>query len=198
VRTSLVVGIVACVVSAALLVCGGATWAAVELLDSGDGGGGKVDRPSLAKSVEVTDRKSLGRGHSDDRVPYPHRPPVGGPHHPAWQDCDSKVYDAPIADENAVHSLEHGAVWITYRPDLDRAQVDKLAARTKKVSYIMVSPYQDLDSPVSLQAWGYRLKVPDADDPRIDEFIERYRLKGVEPGAPCTGGRTTTGTTPGY
>jgi hypothetical protein len=43
-------------------------------------------------------------------------PPAGGPHNPSWQNCG--FYDELVRDENAVHSLEHGAVWITYQPDL--------------------------------------------------------------------------------
>ena len=48
---------------------------------------------------------------------YPTSPPAGGAHDAAWLDCG--VYDEPIRDENAVHDLEHGTVWISYRPDLD-------------------------------------------------------------------------------
>ena len=82
------------------------------------------------------------------------------------------VYDAPIANEHAVHSLEHGAVWITYRPDLPADQVAKLKAKVQGKEKMMLSPYDGLDKPISLQAWGYQLKVDNADDGRIDEFIK--------------------------
>ena len=59
-------------------------------------------------------------------VELPVVPPVAGEHNAAWQNCTGNVYDAPIANEHAVHSLEHGAIWITYRPDLARRAGRKL------------------------------------------------------------------------
>ena len=59
-----------------------------------------------------------------------------------------------------------------------------------------MSPFAGLDKPISLQAWGYQLKVDNADDGRIDEFISALRQNAPsEPGATCTGGITATGTT---
>ncbi len=55
-------------------------------------------------------------GHSPDPIVYPQIPPVGGIHNPTWQTCT--FYDRPVSSEAAVHSLEHGAIWVTYRPDL--------------------------------------------------------------------------------
>jgi hypothetical protein len=107
------------------------------------------------------------------------------------------VYDAPIANEHAVHSLEHGAVWITYRPDLPKDQVDKLAAKVRGKEFMLMSPYEGLDSKISLQAWGYQLKVNSATDGRVDDFIKALRKNAtMEPQAGCSGGITATGTTP--
>lgn len=125
------------------------------------------------------------------------KPPVGSTHNFNWQNCMGDVYDAPIASEHAVHSLEHGAVWVTYRPDLPAEQVGKLAEKVRGNEFTMMSPYEGLDKPISLQAWGYQLKVDNADDGRIDEFISALRQNAtIEPGAVCSGGITATGTTP--
>ena len=51
-------------------------------------------------------------------------PPAGGAHNNTPQQCD--VYTLPIRQESAIHSLEHGAVWITYQPDLPADQVEAL------------------------------------------------------------------------
>jgi hypothetical protein len=126
-------------------------------------------------------------------------PPVAGPHNEAWQNCQGTVYEAPIANEHAVHSLEHGAVWVTYNPDtLPADQVADLAGMVQQGGdRLMISPYPGLDAPISLQAWGYQLKVEDASDPRINEFIRILRSNAtLEPNATCGGGITTTGTTP--
>ncbi|MEK8110503.1 DUF3105 domain-containing protein [Micromonospora sp. M12] len=64
---------------------------------------------------------------------------VGGSHNTAWQNCTGDVYDAPIAAEHATHSMEHGAVWITHRPDLPAEQVQRLAERVRGVDYMMLS-----------------------------------------------------------
>lgn len=137
---------------------------------------------------------------SADHVPGPQTyktsPPVGGNHNVKWQNCQGMVYDAPIPKEHAVHSLEHGAVWITYRPDLPAAQVSKLSDKVKGKDYMMMSPYEGLDKPVSLQAWGYQLKLDSADDSRIDEFIKALRVQAsMEPTAGCASNQTSTGNT---
>ncbi|GHJ05987.1 hypothetical protein TPA0907_03540 [Micromonospora humidisoli] len=139
-----------------------------------------------------------GGQHQQGAIKYDVLPPVAGPHNPAWQNCMGDVYDAPIANEHAVHSLEHGTVWITYRPDLPADQVSKLRGKVQGVEKAMLSPFEGLDKPISLQAWGYQLKVDNADDSRIDEFIKTLRVNAsVEgPNANCGQGITATGTAP--
>jgi hypothetical protein len=134
------------------------------------------------------------RAHANGTVTYAQTPPIGGKHNPVWQHCMGDVYTAPVANEHAVHSLEHGAVWVTYRPDLPQAQIDELAAKVRGKSYMMMSPYPGLDRPISLQAWGYQVKVDSASDTRIDEFIRALRQNASqEPGVGCDRGITEPG-----
>ncbi|MFJ6198527.1 DUF3105 domain-containing protein [Micromonospora sp. NPDC092111] len=145
------------------------------------------------------DKKLVQGGqHQQGAIKYDVLPPVGGPHNPAWQNCMGDVYDAPIANEHAVHSLEHGTVWVTYRTDLPADQVAKLKSKVQGVEKTMLSPFDGLDKAISLQAWGYQLKVDNADDSRIDEFIKTLRVNAsVEgPTANCGEGITATGTAP--
>ncbi len=126
------------------------------------------------------------QSHEWGPLTYAVNPPVGSSHNFNWQNCMGDVYDAPIANEHAVHSLEHGAVWITYRSDLPADQVEKLASKVRGNEYMMMSPVDNLDKAVSLQAWGFQLKVDEADDSRIDDFVSALRLNAsVEPGSTC-------------
>jgi hypothetical protein len=116
------------------------------------------------------------------RVRYEFSPPFGGRHDGVWASCTGVVYPEAIRTENAVHSLEHGAVWITYNPDeVDTDAVALLAERVDGVDYTLMSPYPGLDHAVSVQSWGHQLKVDRADDPRIDQFIAATR-QNVETG----------------
>lgn len=124
------------------------------------------------------------------RVAYDKSPPFGGPHDQIWATCTGIVYPQPLRSENAVHSLEHGAVWITYNPDtVNAAQIATLGSTyvTNK-PFMFMSPFPGLDSAVSLQGWGRQLKLSDPTDKRIGEFIAAVRGNSAinpEPGATC-------------
>ncbi|MFN2346302.1 MAG: DUF3105 domain-containing protein [Dermatophilaceae bacterium] len=143
----------------------------------------QASRPSL----EAVQSFTVEAAHVETPVSYPQGPPVGGEHSPVWLNCG--IYDQPVPNENAVHSLEHGAVWVTYRPDLSPAQVAQLRDALPD-TYAILSPYPDLTSPVVASAWGKQLALTGPDDPRLDAFIGAYRQgpQTPEPGALCTGG----------
>ncbi|MFF7436512.1 DUF3105 domain-containing protein [Streptomyces sp. NPDC008122] len=141
------------------------------------------------------DPKKLGRNHVQTAVKYDMKPPVGGDHNPVWMNCDGVVYDKKIADVNAVHSLEHGAVWVTYNKQASQADVKKLADKVGKTKYSLMSPMDDQAGAIMLSAWGKQVTVDNADDPRVDAFFTKY-VQGPqtpEPGAACTGGLDASG-----
>jgi hypothetical protein len=133
----------------------------------------------------------LARDHQIGPLSYPQTPPVGGIHNPVWQNCG--IYDQPVGNENGVHSLEHGAVWITYRPDLAAADVEKLRALVHNHVQILLSPYPNLPAPVVASAWGLQVQMQDVSDPRLPLFITRYENGPQTPelGATCSGGTGT-------
>jgi hypothetical protein len=144
-----------------------------------------------------SDASITARNHKPGVLTYKTSPPVGGDHNPRWENCMGDIYAQPIPNEHAVHSLEHGAVWLTYKQGMAADQVDKLKTKIQGKDYTLMSPYPNLDKNVSLQAWGYQLKVDSVDDPRIDEFIRALRTNAtVEPNAACSSGVTVTGSTP--
>ncbi|MFI6640111.1 DUF3105 domain-containing protein [Streptomyces sp. NPDC050504] len=136
------------------------------------------------------DAKKLGRNHVQQAVTYPMKPPVGGDHNQVWMNCDGDVYEKPVPDVNAVHSLEHGAVWVTYNEKAPKADVKKLGEKVEKTTFSLMSPVPDQAGAIMLSAWGKQLTVDSADDPRVDQFFTKY-VRGAqtpEPGAPCTNG----------
>ncbi|WP_225097119.1 DUF3105 domain-containing protein [Streptomyces sp. CoH27] len=164
---------------------------------SGSDGGSKGGGPAgdsghftTGKDGVQTWSGTLSRTHVTTRVSYPMHPPVGGNHNPVWATCDGTVYTKPLQDENAVHSLEHGAVWVTYTSKASKADVDLLAAKVKKTPYSMMSPYENQAAPLMLSAWGRQVAVKSASDPEVDKFFTAY-VEGPqtpEPGAACTSG----------
>lgn len=118
---------------------------------------------------------------------YEMNPPAGGPHWGAWLNCGE--YTEPQENERAVHSLEHGAVWVTYNPDqISGAGLKALKDRLPN-TFSILSPYPGLESPVVASAWGAQLALTGVDDERLDGFIASYWKSGTAPelGASCTG-----------
>ena len=155
------------------------------------------DKSSLKYAeTQISDLQSF-RDQKKDHQPGPqsypdsaNTPPVGGDHNIDPQSC--QVYTAAIANEHAVHSLEHGAVWITYDPKKASADdIKTLKALVDGDPSRMMSPYPGLKSAISLQAWGERVFVDKASDGRVKEFLKLF-TKG--PQAPERNG-TCVGTT---
>jgi hypothetical protein len=147
--------------------------------------------PTVPTLDGVVVYRNLSRGHSEAPQTYEQTPPAGGVHSAVWQNCG--IYDQPIRNENAVHSLEHGAVWIAYQPDLPATIIERLRGLARNHTHVLVAPYPNLPEPVVATAWGIQLPLNDAADARLPLFISRYE-KGPqtpEPGAVCTGGTGT-------
>lgn len=136
------------------------------------------------EGVEVFENTAT---HVEGTVDYPQSPPAGGDHNAVWLNCG--IYDQPQVNENAVHALEHGAIWVTY----DAAAVSGDELNTLKAqlpsTYVVLSPYEGLDSPIVLSAWNHQLKLDSASDERIPQFFEEYwrNQNAPEPNAACTG-----------
>src|SRR6266536_3501798 len=158
--------------------------------------------PAAAAIKGVTYKAEDDRNHQDGVVQYDSSPPIGGTHSPIPADCTGTVYPNAIANETAVHSLEHGAVWITYKPGLAKAEVDKLSKLVSGQDRMLMSPYPGLKTNVSLQSWGYQLFVDSASDPRIGQFIDALRFNPKttpEPTATCSNPTfKTSPSTPGH
>ncbi len=132
-----------------------------------------------------------GGDHTTDTVHYAQTPPAGGPHDPQWQDCG--VYTRQIRNENAVHALEHGTVWVTYRPGLSQRDIQSLgtalgAVKSKKT---ILSPFAGLPAPVVVTVWNAQLDLTGAHDSRLPIFLGFYGDGHTAPEAAfatCAGG----------
>jgi hypothetical protein len=120
-------------------------------------------------------------------IEYDRQPPTNGDHAPIWQNCG--FYGKPIQDRYAVHSMDHGVVWITYRPDLSADQVDELRPYGEEV-YVIVSPYPGQDAPVIATSWRVQLELNGAGDPRLRKFVDQFRISEI---APLSGNRCVSG-----
>jgi Protein of unknown function (DUF3105) len=153
------------------------------------GGDPHTDNPAL-KAVQTFDY--VGAQHTTDPVTYAQTPPAGGPHDPQWQDCGT--YTQQLRNENAVHSLEHGTVWVTYRPDLSSADVATLQSALDAVKdhKTILSPYPGLPAPAVVTVWNAQLDLKSASDPRLATFIQVYGDGHTAPEAAiasCAGGK---------
>jgi hypothetical protein len=159
---------------------------------------GAIDR---FRAWDVTDHTNEYFGkdefvgqHPDGPVLYEQVPPVGGPHAGMPQAC--QFYSQYIRNENAVHSMEHGAVWITYQPDLPEDQIEDLKELATQ-PYVLVSPYPGIPTPIVVSAWGHQMSLDSFDEEKINAFREKYgnsRDYTPEFGASC-GTRLTEVTT---
>ncbi len=108
---------------------------------------------------------------------YNSNPPTSGPHAGPvpWG-----FNEEPIRDEDVIHNLEHGGIWITYK-DLDEDSINLLReiARRNALS-VVVSPRAENDSPVSLSSWGRLQNLDTVDVDAINEYIRKNKNKSPE------------------
>lgn len=184
-------GTIAAIVAVVLLAGGVFTYAFTQINEK-EKWIASEDNPDPSVNIEGVARETYEQGQhvtGEQRVAYDQSPPFGGPHDQAWAACNGVVYETAVRNENMVHALEHGTVWIAYNPDeIKGGDLDKLKAKVEGQPYMMLSPYPGLDRPISLQSWGHQLKLDKADDPRIDDFIRSLRenqYQNPEPGGRC-------------
>ncbi len=139
--------------------------------------------PNIGQTYPDIGRTHITQG-SFEHEPYNSNPPSSGDHWPTPAKC--QVYGETVPDESAVHSLEHGAVWISYRDKDDK----DLAKKLKEIAdgsggKILVSPRAENDSAIALVSWGRVLKLEKFDEKKIKDFIRYYRNAAPEATAAC-------------
>lgn len=184
-RNKLIAGAVAGVLVIGAIATG--TWIVVDANNDRKAKEAKANAPISG----VQTFGELSRNHVKEKVTYPQTPPVGGDHNAIWLDCMGHVYEQPVENERAVHSLEHGAVWVTYNGKATPDDIKTLSEKVKATPYSLMSPYPDEQGTITLSAWSTQLVVESASDPRVNEFFTKY-VQGKqtqEPGASCSMGQ---------
>ncbi len=129
-RRNRILVITGSVVAVAALVAGGVFVVKSQSDDKSTAADGKTAGKFVTGADGVkTWKGTLGRTHVTKTVDYPVEPPVGGDHDRAWMNCNGDVYTEPLNNMNAVHSLEHGAVWVTYTDKAPKADVERSRRR---------------------------------------------------------------------
>ncbi len=128
----------------------------------------------------ITDQ---GREHvgPEHKHTYNSNPPTSGPHFSS--PAEWGVYKEELADEILIHNLEHGGIWISYKPDVpDDVRVKLENFYEKWGRKIIVTPRVKNDTDVALVAWGHldKFGVSEYSDERVDRFIKAFRNKGPE------------------
>lgn len=154
--------------------------------------------PKSPEDIEVAGLQTfsgLSANHVEKPVSYEQSPPVGGDHASVWLNCGT--YSQPVPNENAVHALEHGAVWATYDPARITDEQAKALREQLPDTYTVLSPLEGTASPIMLAAWGAEVGVDSPDDERVELFVSKYwqSADAPEPGAACTGGTNAPGRT---
>jgi hypothetical protein len=156
-----------------------------------------VNKSSESSSTDIPEgvkSYTYAQGQHDDTFnAWTENPPVGGIHNNTWQQCG--YYAAPIVTGMGVHSMEHGAVWITYSRDLPQDEIDKLKAIAEGQDFILVSPYDGLPTPIVVTSWNHQMQLQTYDETKIDQFIKVFKNNKTytpEFGATCATGSTAT------
>jgi len=124
-----------------------------------------------------------GRDHIADGATHPEynsNPPSSGWHYAS--PAHGGFYNEPLPDERVIHNLEHGDIWIAYRPDI--SDVAKDALESFAGQYVVVSPRAENNGDISLVSWGrvdtFDIENDVVDEGRISDFIKRYNNRGPE------------------
>ena len=153
----------------------GAVVALALAVAAGCGGGDDGDSQAAEGDAPIEGVETITIGpysHPDGEITSDRRPPVGGDHNPRLAPCD--FYDEVVPDELTVHTIEHGAVWVTYLPSLGGGEIDVIRQLVADNDRVLASPYPDQTSPVVVTAWGRQLRLESARDERLAQFVERY------------------------
>ncbi len=125
--------------------------------------------------IQGRDHIAIGAIHD----PYNSNPPTSGSHYE--QPANWGFYDRELPDEQLVHNLEHGGIWISYT-GIDEETLSNL----KKIAQaypgsVVVTSRAKNEQKIILASWGTLKRLTDYDKDVIMDFISAHKNKSPEP-----------------
>lgn len=138
--------------------------------------------PDFSKQIPYEGATHVAEG---TKVNYKSNPPTSGNHWPV--PLKDGIYEKEKPDEAIVHSLEHGRIWVSYKPSISDSVKEKLKNLLKGELLVIVTPRTANEYDIALSAWT-RLDAFNLENgtlnanatKRIKDFISRYRNKAPE------------------
>lgn len=135
--------------------------------------------------------EEVGREHTDLQAPLPKpynsNPPSSGAHYAS--PANSDVYDYEVNDRIFIHNLEHGGIWIAYRPGVSAQVIEDLKSIVKEFggSKIVMAPRSVNNADIAIVAWTRVLKfdltdgvLSDRQKNEIRRFYKAFKNHGPE------------------
>lgn len=136
-------------------------------------------RPGVAQ----TDYKG---GHVTSKKYGGVEPPTSGDHATTvtWG-----VHTEEVADVNVLHNLEHGGIYISYRPDIPKEEIAKIeqlfsipsSRETFNPAKAVVAPRKDNKDSIVLSSWNRRETFTSFNEASMYEYYLRNLNKSSEP-----------------
>lgn len=132
--------------------------------------------PAIGTSFPIQGQEHIAVGATHPE--YNSNPPTSGWHYA--QPATWGVHQDELPDEQLIHNLEHGGIWISYK-DVDpttKSELERIARSNQKV---ILTPRSKNDAPIVLASWGRSQKLEKFDRDAIINFIKANKNKSPEP-----------------
>ncbi|MBL4694249.1 DUF3105 domain-containing protein [Candidatus Gracilibacteria bacterium] len=134
-----------------------------------------VERQGVHHTIQGSEHIVVGGAHAA----YTTNPPTSGDHHAnaaRWG-----IYDSSLPDEQLVHNLEHGGIWISYKTlgEGELAQLEDFA--NDHSQSVILTPRAANDSNIAFTSWGRLLEMDVLDMGKLELFYKGNKNRSPEP-----------------
>lgn len=144
-----------------------------------------ISKPKEAPRVGVA-HEDHGREHVETKTYGGEEPPTSGDHANAlpWG-----VYQDEVDDVNTIHNLEHGGVYISYRPDVPPEHIERIKAlffepyvkKDFKPTKVVMAPRAKNKAPIIISSWLRSQSFEQYNEQAMIEYYKSNAGKSPEP-----------------